>query len=313
MMASRTFTHREYVEGIFKREETSEVALRIEDRNAGITIDYDERNIEEDRREATTLEIQSIEIQDIQRICSTLASWCGGKGHDRLELDTGYVNGSCSRDGQAESVERLSLGIERSGLRISAKNGSNTIGTVKIPPRSTTEASGSDRPTHLFAFNAFLHSALSCAGHFDSHPGPRLDAAGEFTGPLRPEIRDLCVPQYNRGNHSEAILNAGQQVERSIKDLLGGYEDVSGTSLMATVFRETDPVLRLSEDDEEQKGVRFLFQGAIKALRNPLTHRTPRPGTGRFPDTITPRHARDALYFFDLLYLILEEAERTDE
>lgn len=313
MEATRTFTHEEYVDGRFHRLEVTDVSLIIDGEYAEIHFDYEEELIQEERREAVSLSIESIDIPELERLCEALGRWCGDESNGSLVHDTGYLEGICTSDGQDRAIERLGIEVHQQRLRINALNGPNTIGTVTIPPRQRTEESGAGQPIHIYSFSSFLHSALSCAGHFGDDLSPRLDAAGEFTGPLREDLHEVCVRHYSDGNHAEAILNAGQQLERNLKDHLDDYRDDSASDLMGRVFNSTDPVLRLSTDADEQLGIQFLFQGAIKALRNPLTHNNPRPETGRFPDRITRRHARDALYFFDLLYLIIEEGERTDQ
>jgi hypothetical protein len=196
---------------------------------------------------------------------------------------------------------------------VEAIDGTGTIGQVCIPPCPHKEDGEPARPVHIHSFRSFLQTALSCTGNFDEEIGPRLDAAGEFTGPFHQGLLDVCIDQYHNGNHSQAVANAGQELERDLKDKLDDYQDFPASDMMAQVFNSEDPELLLSSDADQQQGIQVLFQGAIKALRNPLTHGYPDPETDTYPDRVTRRHARDILYFFDYLYLILDEADYTED
>lgn len=61
-----------------------------------------------------------------------------------------------------------------------------------------------------------------------------------------------------------------------MKSRSGQYE-LSGTSLMQTVFSPKKPILKFNDmqsqtDAHEQHGTMFLYAGAILALRNPRAH-----------------------------------------
>ena len=53
---------------------------------------------------------------------------------------------------------------------------------------------------------------------------------------------------------------------------LSGRPDLDGSALMQTVFSPKNPVLRVSDNADEQMGFKWLFTGAVIGLRNPKAH-----------------------------------------
>lgn len=56
-----------------------------------------------------------------------------------------------------------------------------------------------------------------------------------------------------------------------------GRIDLSGTDLMHTVFSPKSPILKFNDlsndsDESEQRGMMYLYAGAMLAFRNPRAH-----------------------------------------
>jgi len=72
------------------------------------------------------------------------------------------------------------------------------------------------------------------------------------------------------------VFEAFKAVNNFVKEK-SGREDLDGKDLMAQVFNEMSPTIRLSElktksEKDEQEGFKFLFMGAMVGIRNPKAH-----------------------------------------
>lgn len=93
---------------------------------------------------------------------------------------------------------------------------------------------------------------------------------------LHPRTYEACVDLFKNGHYAEAIFNAFREVESYIKEK-SGVSDKSGQSLMAHVFNENHPIIKLNPlqsqaDIDEQAGFKFLFMGAHRGIRDPKAH-----------------------------------------
>ena len=50
-------------------------------------------------------------------------------------------------------------------------------------------------------------------------------------------------------------------------------QNIGGAKLMEHVFSKNEPIIIVSDKQEEQKGFMFLFSGVVKAVRNKCTHK----------------------------------------
>lgn len=99
---------------------------------------------------------------------------------------------------------------------------------------------------------------------------------------LHPEIKRVSEKLYQDGSYAEAACNAFIEINSRLKDLYRAkYPDSEnipdGQSLMNKVFAENDPVLEAGDRTTQtgkdiHSGTRFLFAGAMAALRNPKAH-----------------------------------------
>jgi uncharacterized protein (TIGR02391 family) len=92
---------------------------------------------------------------------------------------------------------------------------------------------------------------------------------------LHPSVSAAAGGLFEDGHASRAVFAAFQAVEHRVQELTGRSE--SGKGLMMTVFNEQQPALDVSRYDgrsgqDEREGFKFLFSGAILALRNPRGH-----------------------------------------
>lgn len=76
---------------------------------------------------------------------------------------------------------------------------------------------------------------------------------------------------FENGDLDNAVLNAFKAVESHVKAATGIKGQ--GREVMSDAFKPGGPLADPDGEDAEVLGVKFLFMGAIGALRNPVAHR----------------------------------------
>lgn len=119
---------------------------------------------------------------------------------------------------------------------------------------------------------------------------------------LHPKLPTKVRKLFDDGHYAEATFEAFKFVDKVVQKHSKVKE--SGVKLMMQVFDDQRPVLKLNalsspSEVDEQKGFRFLFSGAVMAIRNPRGHEV---NLTDDPDTCL-----DHLAFASLLLRRLEE------
>jgi len=119
---------------------------------------------------------------------------------------------------------------------------------------------------------------------------------------LHPRLPTKVCKLFDNGHYAEATFEAFKFVDKIVQKHSKVNE--TGVKLMMQVFDDQKPVLRLNalsstSELDEQKGFRFLFSGAVMAIRNPRGHEV---NVTDDPDTCL-----DHLAFASLLLRRLEE------
>lgn len=92
---------------------------------------------------------------------------------------------------------------------------------------------------------------------------------------FHPEIIKASESLFKSHHYAQAIFEAFKAVNNFVKEKTGLSLD--GKDLMAKVFREDDPIIKLNElktrsERDEEEGFKFLFMGAMVGIRNPKAH-----------------------------------------
>jgi uncharacterized protein (TIGR02391 family) len=121
---------------------------------------------------------------------------------------------------------------------------------------------------------------------------------------LHPEIARAATKLFENGHYANATEDACKVLDQLVKMRSGSEK--SGTDLMLEVFSPNKPVLRFSglkteTEQSEQRGLMFLYAGAMLALRNPRAHEI-------LEDQ--PERAAEYIAFVSLLAKLLDRAER---
>ena len=120
---------------------------------------------------------------------------------------------------------------------------------------------------------------------------------------IHPRLPGKVRKLFDDGYYSEATFEAFKYVDKTVQKCSKDSE--SGFKLMMKVFDEAKPLLKLNalgntSERDEQKGFRFLFSGAVMAIRNPRGHEV---DVHDDPDTCL-----DHLAFASLLLRRLEQS-----
>lgn len=73
-------------------------------------------------------------------------------------------------------------------------------------------------------------------------------------------------------DYDRVVREACVVLEHRVRERAGKGKDLVGADLMQTVFSPKDPLLRLSDMEEEQRGAMFLYAGVMKFYRNSAGH-----------------------------------------
>ena len=123
---------------------------------------------------------------------------------------------------------------------------------------------------------------------------------------FHPRVIEASKSLFETQHYAQAIFEAFKAVDNLVKEKTG--LSLSGKQLMAQVFREEQPTIKLNEgrsqsDRDEQEGFKFLFMGAMVGIRNPKAH-----------DNVVqtdPYRTLEYLGFASLLMRRIEEGEVT--
>ena len=124
-----------------------------------------------------------------------------------------------------------------------------------------------------FEENTSLRPIIEILGE-ELHISKARRAFGDLD--LHPEIADRCSKLFVDGHYADAVETSCKVLEILVKNR-SNRKDLRGTSLMQLVFSQQSPILKFNErqdesEKSEQKGMMFLFAGAMLAIRNPRAH-----------------------------------------
>ncbi len=87
------------------------------------------------------------------------------------------------------------------------------------------------------------------------------------------ELRRRCGDLLRaERDYDRVVREACVVLEHRVRERAGKGKDLVGADLMQTVFSPKNPLLRLSDMEEEQRGAMFLYAGVMKFYRNSAGH-----------------------------------------
>lgn len=118
---------------------------------------------------------------------------------------------------------------------------------------------------------------------------------------LHPLIIQTSSNLYRDGYFRQAILDAYIALVQEVKEKSGRH-DLDGSGLMQTVFSPKNPIIKVSDDLDEQMGYMWMFSGAIMGIRNPKAH--------KLIPTEDPQVAFEWLAFASTLLKVLDKTPK---
>jgi len=117
---------------------------------------------------------------------------------------------------------------------------------------------------------------------------------------LHPLVQKTAGELYLNGHYRQAILDTYIALVETVKTK-SGKNKLDNTPLMQTVFSANEPIIKVSNDHDEQLGFMWLFTGAVMGIRNPKAH--------RLIEQNDPQRALEWLSFASVLLRVLDDAQ----
>src|SRR3989344_1540963 len=92
---------------------------------------------------------------------------------------------------------------------------------------------------------------------------------------IHPDVEKVSRKLFDDGHYSQSTFEAYKYLDKKVQELSKCKE--SGYKLMMQAFSETSPLIKLTplasiSEKDEQQGYKFIFSGAVLAIRNPRGH-----------------------------------------
>jgi uncharacterized protein (TIGR02391 family) len=129
------------------------------------------------------------------------------------------------------------------------------------------------------------------AGLLGSAPEEAISSSHPFDERnIHPDINIVSIKLFDDGHYSQATFEAFKLIDLRVK-AISNVKD-SGYKLMMTAFAETSPRIKLTSlatqsEIDEQMGYKFIFAGAMSAIRNPRGHEISIDPIGRCLDHLS--------------------------
>jgi len=117
---------------------------------------------------------------------------------------------------------------------------------------------------------------------------------------LHPLIQPVALKLWIDGHFRQAILDTYILLVNTVKTKSGRH-DLDGSGLMQTVFSPKTPIIKISDDPDEQLGFMWMFSGAVMGIRNPKAH--------KLIQQKDPQRTLEWLSFASVLLRVLDDAE----
>ncbi len=127
----------------------------------------------------------------------------------------------------------------------------------------------------LATFEKIVRSAGGLAPEVGEEPKTQTQTHPFDERNIHPSISTVSLKLFDDGHYSQATFEAFKLLDVEVQKL-STISD-SGFSLMMAALSETNPKIKLTplikpSEIDEQKGYRFIFAGAMSAIRNPRGH-----------------------------------------
>lgn len=92
---------------------------------------------------------------------------------------------------------------------------------------------------------------------------------------IHTKIHSTSKKLFDDGHYASATFEAYKMLDKEVASMAKSSE--SGVKLMMSALSEVSPLIRLTNlstqsEKDEQQGYKFIFSGAVMAIRNPRGH-----------------------------------------
>jgi len=145
-----------------------------------------------------------------------------------------------------------------------------------------------------------IKKILNITPQFEIKNNQKLNMTYKAILNLHPSVQDVADRLFSDGHYRQAILDTYILLVDKVKEKSGQY-NLDGVRLMQKVLSPKKPIIKVSDDPDEQQGFMWLFTGAVMGIRNPKAH--------RFIEQKDPQRALEWLSFASVLLRVLDDAE----
>lgn len=118
---------------------------------------------------------------------------------------------------------------------------------------------------------------------------------------FHPKVKEIASTLFKNGHFRQAILDIYIALVDAVKKK-SECHNLDNSPLMQKVFSQNNPILKVSEDRDEQLGFMWLFSGAVMAIRNPKAHKLiEQTDSDRTPEWLA---------FASVLFRVLDESKK---
>jgi uncharacterized protein (TIGR02391 family) len=117
---------------------------------------------------------------------------------------------------------------------------------------------------------------------------------------LHPLVQSVSKSLFNDGYYRQAILDCYILLTNTVKSKAGVY-NLDGVPLMQIVFSAKNPIIKISDDPDEQLGFMWMFSGAVMGIRNPKAH--------KLIEQTDPQRTLEWLSFASVLLRVLDDSQ----
>jgi len=125
------------------------------------------------------------------------------------------------------------------------------------------------------AFEKIARIAGTLGTEPGEEPNPQTQTHPFDERNIHSAISEVALNLFDDGHYSQATFEAFKYVDKEVKKLANIND--SGFKLMMAAFAEAAPKIKLTalqnqSEIDEQMGYKFIFAGAMSAIRNPRGH-----------------------------------------
>lgn len=298
----RTFAGGEYIE-------KDDAKLHLDNRDNQIelhlrTSKTGNPDIRENRSVTGMITSNELARKDIEYIIDITEKWLTSETRSSVTVNIGEISGTHGPYTRRDQFNELEMSIDTRGIWLGS---GNAVGSGIFIPAATERRNGEDDDIYnIVRFKQVLEEFIYEYGTKQEEEPSDTKFLSLPESSIDDELRERCLPRFNQGDYSGTAKEAGQLLEERVREK--GPETSSsdhGARLMTEMFKPKGGPLAFGENTNEKEGILHLYTGAIKAIWNPVHHRTPEPSKDRHLDTFDRQQAHDTICYVNLLLTFL--------